>query len=56
MFKTARQLLQFLDLLESQGHDLNEVTLEIGGDKSAPLGTICIDGALSVITLVREGE
>jgi len=56
MFKTAKHLLEILKLLESQGHDLDEVTLEIGGDKSAPLGCVCIDGALSVITLVREGE
>lgn len=56
MFKTAKHLLEILQLLESQGNDLNGVSIDIGGDKVAPLGTICIDGANSIITLVREGE
>jgi hypothetical protein len=56
MFKTAKQLLEFLQLLDAQGHDLDAVSIEIGGDTSAPLGCVCLDGSTSIITLVREGE
>ena len=56
MFKTAKQLMEFLELLESQGHDLNKITIDIGGDKTAPLGCVCIDSATSILTLVRKGE